>query len=93
MKSILGKNNPEIQTLTDNRFNTYLVLTSSDLNKAQVNKTLYRDSPYHETETLMGPNYLNLFKSNEHRKDNHIRKPSDNFFFEIEDKKGKLCGR
>ena len=42
-----GLNNPETYVLTDNRFITYLVLIFSDLNKAQIYKMPYRDSPHH----------------------------------------------
>ena len=81
-------NNPETSVLTDNRFNTYMVLPFSDLNKAQIYKMPHRDSPHHEIEILMSFDYLNVFKSNEHTEDNHIRKPNNEFFlFKIEDKK------
>ena len=74
--------------LTDNRFNTYLVSFFTDLNKTQIYKMHYRDSPHHEMQILMSFNYLNLFKPNEHTEEYHIRKPNDKFFpFEIEGKK------
>ena len=80
-------NNPETYILTHNRFNTYLVLFFSDLNKAQIYKMLYRNSPHQEIETVMCFNYLNVFKPNEHTEDYHFRKPNDkNFLFEIRDK-------
>ena len=83
-----GLNNPETYVLTDNRFNTYMVLIFSDLNKAQNCKIPYRDSPHHEIEILMSFDYVHLFRPNEHREDYHIRKPNDeNFVFKIEDKK------
>ena len=74
--------------LTHNRFNTYMVLIFSDLNKAQIYKIPYRDSPHHGSEILISFFYMGLFKPNEHTEDNYIRKPNDNnFLFEIEDKK------
>ena len=77
------KNDPEIYVLTDNRFNNYMVLTFTDLNKAQIYKIPYRDSPHHEIEILMSFDYLQLFRPNE-----HIRDPNnENFLFKIEDKK------
>ena len=83
-----GLNNPECYMLTDNRFNTYMVLIFSDLNKAQIYKMPYRNSPHQEIEILMSFNYLYLFKPNEHTEDYHTRKPNnENFLFEIEDKK------
>ena len=57
----LGLNNPETSVLTDNRFNTYMVLIFSDLNKAQIYKIPYRDSPYHEIEIIKSFDYLHLF--------------------------------
>ena len=69
--------------LTHNRLNTYMVLISGDLNKAQIYKMPYRDCPHHETEIVMSFNYLNAFEPNDY----HIRKPNDEIFlFEIEDK-------
>ena len=59
-------NNPENYVLTHNRFKTYTVLIFSDLNKAQVYKMPYRDSPQHEIEIVMSFNYLNLLRPNEH---------------------------
>ena len=83
-----GLNNPECYILTDNRFNTYMVLIFSDLNKAQIYKMPYRNSPHQEIEILMSFNYLNLFKPNEHSEDYHTRKPNnEKFLFEIGDKK------
>ena len=75
-----GLNNPESYVLTHNRFNTYLVLIFSDLNKAQIYKMPYRDSPHHEIEILMSFDYLNVFGPDEDNKDG-------NFLFEVEDKK------
>ena len=48
-----GLNNPESYVLPHNRFITFLVLIFSDLNKTQVYKMLYRDSPHHEIEIVM----------------------------------------
>ena len=62
--------------LTDNRFNTYLVLIFSELNKSQFYKIAYRESPRHESEILMSLSDMNLFKPNEDKKDYHIRKPT-----------------
>ena len=79
MKDKLGKtpglNNPESYVLTHNRFNTYMVLLFSDLNKAQIHKMPFRNSPHQEIEILMSFDYLNVFKTN-----NEI------FLFEIGDK-------
>ena len=83
-----GLNNPESYVLTHNRFNTYMVLIFSDLNKAHIYKMPYRDSPHHEVEILMSIDYMNVFEPNVHNEDYHTRKPNDeNFLFEIGDKK------
>ena len=83
-----GLNNPETYVLTHNRINTFFVLIFSELNKTQIYKMLYRDSPHHEIEIVMSFNYLNLFKPNEHTENYHIRKPNDEtFLFEIGDNK------
>ena len=80
--------NPKTYVLTHIRFNTYMVLLFIDLNKAQIYKMPYRDSPHHEIEILMSFNYLHLFRPNEYTEDYHIRKPNDeNFLFKIENKK------
>ena len=76
-----GLNNPETYVLTDNRFNSYMVLIFSDLNKPQIYKVPYRDSPNHEIEILMSFDYLHLFRPNEHTEDYHIRKPNNANFF------------
>ena len=87
MNNDLGLNNPETYVLTHNRFNTYMVLLYSDLNKAQIYKMRYRESPHQEIEILMSFDYLNVFEPNEHTEDNHIRQPNDEkFLFKIEDK-------
>ena len=81
-------NNPKSYVCTNNRFNTHMVLIFSDLNKAQIYKMPYRDSPHCEIEILMSFDYQKLFKPNEHTEDYYIRKPNDaNFLFKIEDKK------
>ena len=73
--------------LTNNRVNTFIVLIFSDLNKTQIYKTPYKDSPHHETGILMSFNYLNLFKPNECKEDYHSRGPNYKIFlFEIENK-------
>ena len=83
-----GLNNPETYIITNNRFNTYMVLIFTDLNKTQVYKIPYRNSPHQEIEILMSFDYLHLFRPNEHTEDYHVRKPNDeNFLFKIEDKK------
>ena len=94
MNEDLGLNNPEAYVLTDNRFNTYIVLIFSDLNKAQIYKMPYRNSQHHEIEILMSFDYLNVFKPNEHTEDYHTRKPNDeNFLFEVGDKKYIYVGK
>ena len=50
---LTGLNNPETNVLTHNLFNTYVVFFFSDLNKAQIYKIRYRDSPHHEVEIPM----------------------------------------
>ena len=57
-----------------------MVSIFSDLNRAQIYRLLYRDSPHHEIELVMSFDYLNFFKPNEHREDYHIRKPNDEDF-------------
>ena len=87
-KKTPGLNNPETYVLTHNRFNNYMVVVFTDLNKAQIYKMSYRDSPDREIEILMSFEYLHLFRPNEHTEDYHIRKPNNaNFLFKIEDKK------
>ena len=89
-----GLNNPETYVLTHNRFNTYIVLIFTDLNKTQIYKMPYRDSPHREIEILMSFDYLHLFRPNEHTEDYHIRKPNNaNFLFKIEDKKYTHVGK
>ena len=73
-----GMNNPESYVLTHTRFNTYMVLLFSNLNKSQIHKMPYRDSPHHEIDILMSFDYLNVFEPNKHTED---------FLFEIGDKK------
>ena len=82
-----GLNNPENHVLTHNRFNSYLVLVFSDLNKTQVYKLPYRISLNDEIEIVMSFDYLKLFKPNEHTEDYQFRKPNDEIFLiDIEDK-------
>ena len=64
-----GLINPVTYVLTHKKFNTYMVLIFSDLNKAQIYKIPYRNSSHNEIETLMSFNYLNFFKPNEHTED------------------------
>ena len=66
-----------------NRFNTYMVLLFNDLNKAQIYKMPYRDSPHHEIEKLMSFDYLNVFQPN---------KLTEDFLIEIGDKKDIYVG-
>ena len=85
---IPGLSNPECYVLKHARFNTYMVLLFTDLNKGQIYKMPYRDSPHREIEIPMSFDYLNLFGPNEHTEDSYIRKPNnENFLFKIEDKK------
>ena len=86
-------NNPKTYVLTHNRFNTYMVLFFSDLNKAQIYKMAFSDSSHDEIEIVMNFNYLNLFKPNEHTEDYHIRKPNDEIFYSKLEIKISLCGR
>ena len=72
-----GLNNPETHVLTHNRFNNYMILIFTDLNKAQIYKIPYRNSPHQEIEILMSFEYLHLFRPNEHSEDYQIRKPND----------------
>ena len=88
MNDNLELNNPETYVLTHNSFNNYMVLIFTDLKKAQIYKTPYRNSPHEKIEKIMNFDYLRLFRPNEQSVDYHIRKPNDeNFLFEIEDKK------
>ena len=48
-----GLNNPETYILTHNRFNTYMVLFFSYLNKTQICEMPYRDSPLYDIEIIM----------------------------------------
>ena len=48
-----GLNNLETYVLMHNRFNAFMVLIFSDLNKAQIYKMPYRDSPHLELEVLL----------------------------------------
>ena len=77
---IPGLNNPETYVLTQNRFNTYLVLIFTDLKKAQFYEIPYRDSPHHEMEILVSFDYLHVSEPDENNKDGI-------FLFEIENKK------
>ena len=75
-----GLNNPETYVITHNRFNTYMVLIFDDLNKAQIYKMPYRNSPYQEIEKVMSFDYKLVFGPDKYDKDG-------NFLFIIEDKK------
>ena len=88
-----GLNNAETYVLTHNRFNTYMVLIVSDLNKAQLFKMPYRNSAHNEIEILMSFDSLNDFRPNEHTEDYYITKPNDeSFLFEIGDEKNIYVG-
>ena len=76
----IGLNNPETYVKTHERFNTYMVLIFSDINKAQIYKIPYRDSPHHKIETLRSFDYIHLFGPDGKADDG-------NFLFEIEHKK------
>ena len=79
-----GLSNPESYVLKRARFNTYMVLLFTDLNKAQIYKMAYRDSPHREIEILMSFDYLNDF---------YIRKPNnENFLIKIENKRNIHVG-
>ena len=80
LKKTTGLKNPETYVLTHNRFNTYMILIFSDLKKAQIYETPYRDSPHQEIEKVMIFGYLQVFGPDENSKD-------ENFLFEVEDKK------
>ena len=91
-----GWNNPKKYVLVYNRFNKYMVSPFGDVDKVQICKMPYRDSPHHEIEKLIGFTHLNLFEPNHHTEDEdyHIRKPNDKKFrFQIEDNKTYLRGR
>ena len=75
-----GLNNPETYVLTNNRFNTYMILIFTDLKKTQIYKKPYRNSPHQEIEIVMSFDYLHVFRPDENNKDG-------NFLFEIGDKK------
>ena len=93
MKVDLGLNNPETYVLTHNRFINYMVLIFTDLEKAQIYITPYRNSPHQGIGILMSFDYLHLFRPNEHSEDYPIRKPNDEkFLFEIEDKQNIHVG-
>ena len=51
-----GLNNLENHVLTHIRFNTYMVLTFSDLDKTQIYKKPYRGSPHHEVKIVLSFN-------------------------------------
>ena len=60
---------PETHVLTHTRLNTYLVLIFSVLNKAQIYKMPFRDSPHHEIELPISFNSSNWFKPAEYTED------------------------
>ena len=72
-----GLNNSETYVLTDNRFNSFLVLTFSDLNETQIHKMPNKSTSHHQNGKIMISNYLSLSKLNEHTEDCQIRKPND----------------
>ena len=78
--------NPETYLLTHIRFSTYMVLLFSNLNKAQIYKMPYRDSPYHEYEFVISFNYTKLFKPNDQKEDYQTTN-DEIFLFEMGNKK------
>ena len=82
-------NNPQTHILTHNKFNNYMVLSFTDLNKAQIYKIPYRNSPHQEIEILMSFDYMHLFRPNKHSGDYlQLFSPNDkNFLFKSEDEK------
>ena len=64
-----GLGNPESYVLKYARFNTYIVLLFSDLNKAHVYKMPSIFNRHHEIKILMSFDYLHLFRPNEHTED------------------------
>ena len=65
-----------------------MVLIFTDLEKGEIYKIRYRNSPNQKIELLMSFDYMHLFRPNEHSEDYHFRKSNDeNFLFKIEDKK------
>ena len=77
----MNANNPESHVLTQNRFNTYMVLIFNDLKKAQIYKMPYRNSLNQEIEIVTKFDYQHLFKPFD------LDKETDaNFLFKIEDK-------
>ena len=67
--------------LTHNRFKTYFVFISSDLNKAQFYKMPYKDSPHDEIELALSFDYLNFFKPIENTEYYYIKKPNEGIFY------------
>ena len=57
--------------LIHNRFDTYLLSNFTDLNKTQIYKMPYRDSPYYEIKIVTSFIYFSLFEPNEHTEDYH----------------------
>ena len=74
-----GLNNPETYVLTYNRFNTYMILSFTDLKKAQIYEMPFRDSLHQEIEMVTKFDYQHLFKP--------FEKTNENFLFKIGDKK------
>ena len=75
-----GLNNPKTYVLTHNRFNTYIVLIFTDLQKTQIYKIPYRDGPHQEIEMVMSFVYLHVFGPGENNEDGI-------FLSEVENKK------
>ena len=67
--------------LSDNGFNTCMVLIFNDLNKAQIYKIPYRDSSHHEIEIRMSFDYMNVFKPNVHTEDYHTENQTMKYFY------------
>ena len=86
-------NNPETHVLTNNRFNTYIVLIFTDLKKAQIYKIPYQNSSHKEIELVTKFDYLHLFKPfGVEEKTNARIETNDNFLFKINDKKHIYVG-
>ena len=80
-------NNPESYVLTNNRFNTYMVLIFTDLKKAQIYKIPYKNSQHKENEIVTKFDYLHLFRPFGIEKMFHSRiETNENFLFKIGDK-------
>ena len=83
-----GLNNPETHVLTDNRFNTYMLLIFTDSKKTQIYKMPNRNSHHQEIEIVTKFDYQHLFKPiGLHEKTRAGKETNENFLFKIDDKK------